>query len=158
LDVPPDPMGCYLYVMALCQRMAECRNLPVVSDGCLQSAAGCLDLATGRAPTNRGLRECAAAYADFSCELMLRGRRLECVSNGERSPGEPCSLALNCESLVCDYRAITEQYVCAELAGPGEECSAHVACTLGNTCTDGRCEPTPAPDFDNGNLPLGAAG
>lgn len=155
---PPDALGCYLYIEALCGRIAECRNLPAISEGCLAAASGCAELATGAADTNSGLRECAAAYSEFSCDLLLRGRRLECISKGARKAGEVCSLALNCESLVCDYRTAEQQYVCSAIAEPGAPCSTEVACPLGNSCVAGTCEPSPPPDFDNGNLPLGATG
>jgi len=155
--VEADPMGCFLYYQALCTRIAQCRNLPRVIEGCLDSAMGCVELADGTSATNRGLRTCAEAYEQFACEDLVRGRRLNCVSAGERAAGEQCSLGLQCESLLCDFRG-EDLRECALTVNNGEECSQSVLCQPGNDCVDGRCETTPAPNFDNGNLPLGAAG
>ncbi len=156
-EVPADPLACFTYIEALCERFAECRNLPVVSEGCLASAVGCTGLEDGATTSTEELLDCASQYSSFECNRILQGRRLRCLSEGTQPAGEPCTTSLSCQSLICDYDPELGRY-CAARAEPGGECPLGTSCTFGEQCVDGQCQPIPPPDFTNGNLPLGARG
>src|SRR5690606_4294441 len=144
----------YRYFRAFCERSAECRNLPVVSEGCLAAANDCRLFSLGQLSPNADLRACSDEYESFDCDHVLRGRSLECVGPGESEAGMPCLLSLECQSLSCRARA-GEGLFCAERVGLGEECPVGTVCSPGESCVDGSCVTSPPPDLTNGNWPLG---
>jgi hypothetical protein len=154
---PEDALNCYRYIRAHCERSAECRNLPVVAEGCLQSAADCGLYAGNGLTPNENLEACVDDYATFDCDHLLRGRGLECVGPGQLAAGEPCSLSLSCQSLSCRSRP-GEGLSCAERVELGAACPEGTVCSPGESCVNGRCEPSPAPNLTNGNWPLGGPG
>jgi hypothetical protein len=158
--------ACITFSIARSLRYAECQGEQVSEDELSREVIGCPDkfFSDSTVRTVDGLLDCAEQYRTFSCDLLLAGRYLDCMTPGTRAGGEPCAFSTQCQALVCDRDVRGTCGRCGALVARGGACGGQeLICALNDQCVDGICverattPPPPIMEVPEIDLPTGAA-
>lgn len=134
--------ACWEYGQQVCGLLERCSGLAQPS--CLQRwLLECPDelFSDGSTASVEGVQACAAQWSGWSCDELVAGRTPSCLTAGEKSLGESCAFASQCESGSCS--AVNGCGECQARPAPGEPCTRD-SCPVGQGCLAEVCETAPS--------------
>ena len=130
--------ACIAYVLAECERKAECDPRGFAStSACASETWTCPDVmfATGSNRTVENLLACAATWKTFSCDAINASDYPACAVGGSLAGDAGCAFSAECAADYCQ-NASNGCGTCAAPLAPGGDCSlAASACPAGYPCS-----------------------
>src|ERR1700722_5539830 len=126
-----DRAACPAYVIADCDRIADCNCQPPLGS-CLAAADKCPDylLSPGASWTRATLASCATTWKTWSCDKAGIGAPPPCSPAGSRAVGDACAFSSQCASRACSVDGDSCGQ-CVALVAPGGDCSFNTRCSFG---------------------------
>lgn len=126
--------ACARYMRAICERKNECG---LATDDCTKAVANCPDslFSPGSNRDPQTTWQCAFEMRQRSCQDVYLSVNPDCVTRGNKKPGESCISSAQCESLACTGSG-SSCGTCIKRVGKDEDCSdmTSVVCDRGLTC------------------------
>jgi hypothetical protein len=163
-SAPTKTSSCVDYVLAACQRIADCSGYQPPLEDCTDQANLCPDLffSPGSTRTIDSMLTCANAFATESCDDLLRGVYPACATLGTLANGAACMFHSQCASGGCSQHG-KGCGTCLAPAAAGASCQSGVNvcpqsyyCGSSNTCTARPSNWTPPTEVVDLTVPLPA--